>query len=151
MLLVYYRLYVTYTLAVGFLFDLDQSNVCRDIQKTEGLIRECLPIPQKVYSITKMIQTQEEVEQYFPGFMTIIDRTGQQIQSRHENKINRKAYFLEKPYHKESQYIKMTGPSLPVFDSDINSNIINRSSILIERYNAFDKKPLIMNSFLSFV
>jgi hypothetical protein len=32
MLLVYYRLYITYTLA-GFLFDLDQSNICRDIQK----------------------------------------------------------------------------------------------------------------------
>jgi len=30
MLLVYYRLYITYTLS-GFLFDLDQSNVCRDI------------------------------------------------------------------------------------------------------------------------
>jgi hypothetical protein len=34
MLLIYYRLYITYTLA-GFLFDLDQSNVCRDIQKIE--------------------------------------------------------------------------------------------------------------------
>ena len=32
MILVYYRLYITYTLA-GFLFGLDQSNVCRDIQK----------------------------------------------------------------------------------------------------------------------
>ena len=39
MLLVYYRLYITYTLA-GFLFDLDQINICRDIQKIEGLIRE---------------------------------------------------------------------------------------------------------------
>ncbi len=38
MLLVYYRLYITYTLA-GFLFDLDQSNICRDIQKIEWLIR----------------------------------------------------------------------------------------------------------------
>jgi hypothetical protein len=28
MLLVYYRLYITYTLA-GFLFNLDQSNICR--------------------------------------------------------------------------------------------------------------------------
>src|SRR3954447_1826270 len=37
MLLVYYRLYITYTLA-GFLFDLDQSNICgRDLQKIEGL------------------------------------------------------------------------------------------------------------------
>ena len=32
MLLVYYRLYITCTL-VGFLFDLDQSNICRDFQK----------------------------------------------------------------------------------------------------------------------
>ncbi|HEY6535560.1 MAG TPA: transposase family protein [Candidatus Nitrosocosmicus sp.] len=39
MLLVYYRLYITYTLA-GFLFDLDQSNICRDIQKIENLIRK---------------------------------------------------------------------------------------------------------------
>ena len=30
MFLVYYRLYITFTLS-GFLFDLDQSNVCRDI------------------------------------------------------------------------------------------------------------------------
>ncbi len=43
MLLVYYRLYITYTLA-GFLFDLDQSNICRDIQKIEGLIRQCVPL-----------------------------------------------------------------------------------------------------------
>ena len=34
MLLIYYRLYITYTLS-GFLFDLDQSNICRDIQKIE--------------------------------------------------------------------------------------------------------------------
>ena len=34
-LLVYYRLYITYTLSDGFLFDLDQSNVCRDVQKIE--------------------------------------------------------------------------------------------------------------------
>src|SRR5438067_13445141 len=37
MLLVYYRLYITYTLS-GFLFDLDQSNVSRDICMLEPLI-----------------------------------------------------------------------------------------------------------------
>ena len=35
MLLVYYRIYITYTLA-GFLFDLDQSNSCRDIKRLKG-------------------------------------------------------------------------------------------------------------------
>jgi hypothetical protein len=56
MLLVYYRLYITYTLAVGFLFDLDQSTVCRDIQKIESLVRQCLPMPQKIYNITKKVE-----------------------------------------------------------------------------------------------
>jgi len=69
MVLVYYRLYITYTL-MEFLFGLDQSNVCRDIQKIERLIRSCLPIPQKLYKVTRRLKTKEEVdEQYFPGFM----------------------------------------------------------------------------------
>jgi hypothetical protein len=34
MLLAYFRLYITYTLS-GFLFDLDQSNICRDLLKIE--------------------------------------------------------------------------------------------------------------------
>ena len=52
-----------------FLFGLDQSNVCRDIQKIERLIRQCLPIPQKLYKVTRRLKTREEVEEYFPGFM----------------------------------------------------------------------------------
>jgi hypothetical protein len=76
MLLVYYRLYITYTLA-GFLFDLDQSsNICsRDIQKIESLVRACIPIPQKIFNITKRLKTPEEVEQYFPCFLAFIDCT----------------------------------------------------------------------------
>ena len=78
MLLVYYRLYITHTLA-GFLFDLDQSTICRDIQKIEGLIRQCVPIPQKTYNKTKRLKTPEDVEKYFPGFMAFTDCTEQQI------------------------------------------------------------------------
>jgi hypothetical protein len=75
MLLIYYRLYITYTLA-GFLFDLDQSNIYRDIQKIESLIRDCVPIPQKIYNITKRLRTPaEEVEKYFPGFLAFTDCT----------------------------------------------------------------------------
>jgi hypothetical protein len=67
MLLVYYRLYITYTLT-GFLFDLDQkSNVCRNIQKIENLVRQYIPIPQKIYNKTKRLRTPEDVEKYFPG------------------------------------------------------------------------------------
>jgi len=95
MLLIYYRLYITYTLA-GFLFDLDQSNICsRDIQKIERLVRACIPIPQKIYPITKRLKMPEEVEQYFPGFLFFIDCTEQQI-PRPIDKEKRKMYYSGK-------------------------------------------------------
>ena len=97
MLLVYYRLYITYTLA-GFLFDLDQrSNICsRDIQKIESLIRKCLPIPQKIYNITKRLRTIDEIEHYFPGFMAFIDSTTEQQIPRPVDKNKRKMYYSGK-------------------------------------------------------
>jgi len=95
MLLVYYRLYITYTLA-GFLFDLDQSNICRrDIQKIEPLIRNCLPIPQKLYNITKRLKTPYEVEQYFPDFLAFIDSTEQQI-PRPTDKKRKTMFYSDK-------------------------------------------------------
>lgn len=94
MLLVYYRLYITYTLA-GFLFDLDQSNICRDIQKIESLVRKCVPIPQKIYKITKRLRTTQEIEQYFPGSLSFIDCTEQQI-PRPKYKERRKMYYSGK-------------------------------------------------------
>ena len=78
-----------------FLFGLDQSNVCRDIQKIEGLIRLCLPIPQKLYNVTKRLKSIEEVEQYFPGFIAFIDCTEQQI-PRPKNRLRRRLYYSGK-------------------------------------------------------
>jgi hypothetical protein len=75
MLLIYYRLYITYTLS-GFLLDLDEQRLqgySKD--KILNMVRQCVPIPQKVYNITKRLQTQEEVEQYFPGFLAFMDST----------------------------------------------------------------------------
>ena len=94
MLLVYYRLYITYTLA-GFLFDLDQSNICRDMQKIEPLVRKCVPIPQRMYKLSKRLRTPEEVEKYFPGFLSFTDCTEQQI-PRPENRRRRKMYYSGK-------------------------------------------------------
>ena len=95
MLLVYYRLYITYTLA-GFLFDLDQNNICRDIQKIDSLVRQCLPIPQKLYKITKRLKTPEEVEIYFPGFLSVIDSTEQPIPRPVDKDRRKKEYYSGK-------------------------------------------------------
>ncbi len=94
MLLVYYRLYITYTLA-GFLFDIDQSTVCRDIQKIESLVRMCVPIPKKIHNTIKRLKTLEEIEKYFPGFLAFIDCTEQQI-PRPADKNKRKMYYSGK-------------------------------------------------------
>ncbi len=64
---------------MGFLFGLDQqSNVCRDIYKIEGLIRRCLPIPQKLHNVTKRLNTTEEVDGYFPGLLAFVDCIAEQ-------------------------------------------------------------------------
>jgi hypothetical protein len=111
MLLVYYRLYITYTLA-GFLFDLDQSNICRDIQKIESLVRQCIPIPQKIYNITKRLKTLEEVERYFPGFMAFIDCTEQQIPRPADNKRKKAYYSGKKKRHAVKTQIMANNRSL---------------------------------------
>ncbi|MER5176550.1 MAG: hypothetical protein ABJB76_07045 [Candidatus Nitrosocosmicus sp.] len=46
------------------------------------MVRQCVPIPQKIYKITKRLKTPEEVEQYFPGFPSFIDSTEQQADSK---------------------------------------------------------------------
>jgi hypothetical protein len=95
MLLVYYRLYITYTLS-GFLFDLDQSNVYRDISMLEPLIKLCVPLPKKLYKRTRRLRTIDEVEEeYFPGFKAFVDSTEQEI-PRPKNKKRRKSYYSGK-------------------------------------------------------
>jgi hypothetical protein len=61
----------------------------------EGLIRLCLPIPQKTYPITKRLKTLEEVEKYFPGFLAFTDSTEQQI-PRPVDKRRRTVYYSGK-------------------------------------------------------
>jgi hypothetical protein len=94
MLLVYYRLYITYPLA-GYLFGLDQSNVCRDIEILGPLMKKCLPLPEKLYRKTRRLRTIEEVEKYFPGFKAFIDATEQEI-PRPKNRRRRKSYYSGK-------------------------------------------------------
>ena len=93
MLLVYCWLYITCTLS-GFLFDLDQSNICyRDIQKIERLIRQCVHIPPKIYNITKRLKTPAEVEKYFPGFIAFIDCATEQQIPRPVDKRRHDVYY----------------------------------------------------------
>jgi hypothetical protein len=95
MLLVYYRFYVTSTL-LGFLFDIGQTNVLKDIRMIEPAVKEALPLPKKVYSKTRKIRTVEELEEMFPGFRAIIDSTEQEIPRPKKDKAKRKTHYSGK-------------------------------------------------------
>ncbi len=105
MLLVYYKLYITNSLS-GFLFDLDQSNVHRDIRYMEPIVSSCIQLSQKLYNITRRLRTVEEVEIYFPGFKAFIDSTEQEIQ-RPKNKKRKKEYYSgkKKKHTVKTQYM----------------------------------------------
>lgn len=94
MLLIYYRLYITLCLT-GFLFDLDQSNVHRNIQYVEPVIKACIPIPEKMTKKTRRIRNMDELLEFFPEMKCFIDATEQEI-PRPKNKRRRKNYYSGK-------------------------------------------------------
>src|SRR5712692_10027630 len=94
MLLMYYRTYVT-SILLGFVFNLDQSNVLKDIRMLEPLVKECIPLPGKLHEMVRRARTPEEVERYFPGFKAFIDSTEQEI-PRPKNALKRKTHYSGK-------------------------------------------------------
>ena len=58
-----------------------------------NIVRECIPIPQKIYRITKRLKTLEEIEKYFPGFLAFIDSTEQQQIPKPVDNNKRKIYY----------------------------------------------------------
>lgn len=94
LVLIYYRMYVSYSLA-GFLVNLDQSNVQRNIKYLEPLVKTCVPIPERVYKQSKKITTPEELLQYYPDMKAIIDATEQEIQ-RPKHKRRRDNHYSGK-------------------------------------------------------
>ena len=94
MLLVYYRLYITCELA-GYLFDLDQSNVNRNIRYLEPAVKQSIPIPAKMYSDSKKINDITQLQEFFPDLIAITDGTEQQI-PRPKNRTKRKTHYSGK-------------------------------------------------------
>jgi hypothetical protein len=94
MLLVYYRLYITCELA-GYLFDLDQSNVNRNIRYLEPAVKQSIPIPTKMYADSKKINSLTQLQEFFPKLIAITDGTEQQI-PRPKNKKKRKTHYSGK-------------------------------------------------------
>jgi hypothetical protein len=94
MLLMYYHLYPSSTL-LGYLIDLGQTNVLKDIRNLEPLVSDVLPLPKKEHDKVKRLETVDEIEAMFPGFKAFLDATEQEI-PRPKNKQKRKTHYSGK-------------------------------------------------------
>ena len=94
LLLLYYHIYPSSTL-LGYLVDLSQTSVLKNIRNLEPLVSEVLPLPKKQHEKIKRLQTVEEIEAMFPGFKAAIDATDQEI-PRPKAKLKRKTHYSGK-------------------------------------------------------
>ncbi len=75
------------------------------------MVRECVPIPQKIYNSAKRLKTLE-AEKYFPGFLDSIDCTEQYI-LRPIDKTKRNMYYSgKKKRHTVKNQIVVNDPDL---------------------------------------
>jgi hypothetical protein len=79
----------------GYLVDLSQTSVLKNIRNLEPLLSETLPLPKKQHDKIKRLQTVEEIEAMFPGFKAAIDATDQEI-PRPKAKLKRKTHYSGK-------------------------------------------------------
>jgi len=113
MLLIYHRLYVTSTL-LGFLFNLGQTNVLKNIRMLEPPVTQVLPLPRKLHQRTRRLGTLDEVEALFPGFKAFLDATEQEIPRPGAKGKRRTHYSGKKKRHTVKTQITVNGDGLIV-------------------------------------
>src|SRR5712692_11400114 len=111
MLLMYYRSYVT-SILLGFIFNLDQSNVLKDIRMLEPLVKESIPLPQKLHEMARRARTPEEVEKFFPGFRAFIDATEQEIPRPKDSRKRKSHYSGKRKKHTVKTQLTVNGKGL---------------------------------------
>lgn len=105
-LLMYYRLYVT-QLLLGYLFDLDDSNISRLIKKLHPLLLDVLPLPAQERGLfgdkvrtEKRIRTVEELLKKHPEIKELLlDATEQEIQKPKDKKKRKDNYSGKQKRH----------------------------------------------------
>ena len=79
LVLFYYRTYATQDL-LAMVFQVGQASVSRSMGALEPSIRQCVPLPSKIYASIKATKTLDDLEEIIPGLTALIDASEQQIQ-----------------------------------------------------------------------
>ena len=99
---------------LGFLFDLGQSNVLKNIRMLEPLVRMVLPLPKKLHQRAARLGTLEEVEELFPVFKAFLDATEQEIPRPGAKGKKRTYYNGKSKRHTVKSQITVNGDGLIV-------------------------------------
>jgi len=98
MLLMYYRIYLTYAL-LGFLFDVDETTVLRNITKLIPLFEAFLPLPEKIMPKREKLESLDGLLKWYPGLRVVVDVTEQGIHRPSDKEKQRKYYSGKKKRH----------------------------------------------------
>ena len=110
--LMYYRLYVTQML-LGYLFDLDDSNVSRLIGELRPILQAVLPLPVQetllFASAKKRIGSLEELLKKHPELKEVlVDATEQEIQKPKDKARHKSRYSGKKKRHLRKFWLRQT-------------------------------------------
>ncbi len=143
MLLMYYRMYTTYDL-LGMIFDLDKSNVMRDIKYLEPAVKKSIPIPAKKYADSKKLKSLEDIQQLFPELIAITDGTEQSIPRPKDKKKKKTHYSGKKKKYTVQNQITI----------NLNGEIIHKSTHCPRSYHDYkiykSKHPTLSEELLIF-
>ena len=86
------------------IFDLDKSNVMRNIIYLEPAVKQSIPIPAKKYADSKKLKSLEDIQQFFPELIAITDGTEQLILKPKDRTKKKTHYSGKKTYSTKSNY-----------------------------------------------
>lgn len=86
-------------IVLGYLFNLSDSNVCRDFSRIMNIIKEILPTSIYMTKKGKKISSLEELYEIFPDLKAIVDAEEQPIQRPKDKEKQKKYYSGKKKRH----------------------------------------------------
>lgn len=98
MCLVHLRLNLTVAV-MGYLFDLDQANISRNLVQMRGFLNRHLPKSPRIKAVQGKINSLEELYRLYPDLKAIVDGTEQPIQKPQDSEKQKSYYSGKKKRH----------------------------------------------------
>ncbi len=116
MTLVYLREYQSYE-KIGYMFDLDQSNVQRNIGMILKILADILPTPHKLHKQVLEIKSSKDLEKNFPDNYCVTDATEQRVWRPSDKEEQKKNYSGKHKTHTRKTTEVINGNGMILYSS----------------------------------